>query len=689
MSYSFGQINIASKKSILKVKLEKNFILEEYLESPTQPIVNILVDQYFKRDQISAINLFLKGNGLRNYRIMATVNSKDISPHHVKEVLKEPIIKFYTNNQSDYRKLIEKGSIVIATGASIYSLTECGNIYTNDMYDILFSPPKIAVNGNWTYVVDSFSDIFAKGYRTGPIDSYKTKIFQYRIKDLIYNGKVKPPTQIRIKKIQVADEEFESWAEEILKKDYTHVAADTETSGFDFMNDRIGDITLSFGENTGYHIFLTPDKIPTLNKILLNHIIIGTNFKFDAKFLWEAGFSKDIDWGEDVFILGHTLNETRRNSLKTLSYLYTPNGGYDKPLDDFKEKVKVDSYIDDIPDELRIPYAIMDAVQTYNIWEKATEHMRALDKRFPNERYPQHTLESYYRNFRIPVDNTYAGIEFRGVYVSPDQNQIGREGVEADLLDMRKQMYSELGLPAPVGVDGKFNDSIKHPFDSPAQLGILLEGLGWENLGVAKGKNKTFLTGDFQLERWSKTHKAAKLLQRYRSAKTILQTFIGNQEETKGWTKYYRHHKDGSVRMHPNFTTMGADTGRSKCKHPNMQNPPAHGEFAANATRMFVTPDDDKYFMVTADYSALQLRLATIDSGDPVLTKVFKSDEADMHSLTGYNVIKNREFDLDIIKVEQDGKNYKFLGGQMVNVKRGDRDLDVFACDLVETDVLI
>ncbi len=687
MSFSFGKINTQSKKSILKVKVTDQFVLAEFTQSDTQPKVSILVDQFYTTEQLSSIELFLKAAGLRNYRIMLAANSKEISPSYVKDTLKEPIVKFYSNNRSAYETVIEKDDIILAAGASVYAVTGTDNIYTTDMHDIMFSPSKIAVNGHWVYVIDSFSDIFAAGFRSGPVDSYKTKIVQFRLKDILSIGKIAPPTKTRVRKIKISNEEFPAWVEEILSKKYTHMAADTETSGFDFMWDRVGDITMSFDGYTGYHVYFSEDKIELLNKLFLNHKLIGANFKFDAKMLWGAGLSKDIVWQEDVIKLGHTLNETRRNSLKTLSYLYTANGGYDKPLDEYKEKVKVESYIDDIPDDLRISYAIMDAIQTYNIWKKITKHMQKIDEKYPNERYPQHTLQSYYRNIRMPIDNMYAHLEYEGVYINKDENELGRQEIIQAQHDMQIQLYDLLGLKVPLDMKGNFNHKASHIFDSPTELGRHLQTLQWEDLGITK--NGVLATGDYQLERWAKTHKAAKVLQRYRSSKTILNAFIGNKEETKGWSQYFHHHKDGSIRMHPTFNTMGADTGRSKCRNPNMQNPPAHGEFASNATRMICTKDDEKYYMVTVDYSALQLRLATIDSGDKTLRKVFSSEDADMHSLTGWNIIRNRKFDVEIIEVEEDGQKLSLLAGQLVSVIRDGLKQEVFAGDLLETDKLV
>ena len=43
---------------------------------------------------------------------------------------------------------------------------------------------------------------------------------------------------------------------------------------------------------------------------------------------------------EDIIQMGHTLDETRSNSLKALAFLYTEFGGYEHPLDEYKKKMK-------------------------------------------------------------------------------------------------------------------------------------------------------------------------------------------------------------------------------------------------------------------------------------------------------------------------------------------------------------
>jgi DNA polymerase I-like protein with 3'-5' exonuclease and polymerase domains len=132
---------------------------------------------------------------------------------------------------------------------------------------------------------------------------------------------------------------------------------------------------------------------------------------------------------------------------------------------------------------------------------------------------------------------------------------------------------------------------------------------------------------------------------------------------------------------------MGADTGRQKCREPNMQNPPARGYFAKEVVECITTPDPKTSSLLTLDYSSLQMRLATIDSEDPELFPLYlKERDADIHSKTGYGIfVQNRAFDLNVVEVEQAGRTYKFLEDQLVKTNRG----EIKAKELQEDDELL
>lgn len=91
-----------------------------------------------------------------------------------------------------------------------------------------------------------------------------------------------------------------------------------------------------------------------------------------------------------------------------------------------------------------------------------------------------------------------------------------------------------------------------------------------------------------------------------------------NGTYAKGLRPFIR--SDGRIRASLNIT--GTETGRMSCSDPNMQTIPSRGEFAKKIKSSFVAPAGHK--LVQIDYKALEVRIAAMLSGDPVLLEVFE-----------------------------------------------------------------
>lgn len=378
---------------------------------------------------------------------------------------------------------------------------------------------------------------------------------------------------------------------------------------------------------------------------------------------------------EDVLLLAHTLDETRSNSLKAMAFFYSEYGGYERPLDIYKKKVNVDNYLD-IPEYILRDYAIMDAIVTRRVFTNMMNHLKLIDEKYPNEKVPENTLEKYYRYRRVPVASMYSNIEYEGVYVRKDKLDALRIQMEDYIKSLKKQLSDA------------FNVSPNFDWGSNDKVGKLLELRGWEDLGRTKAG--TFMVGKKQLARWIKIHPEAAILKEFGSVTTLVDSFVGDREGTKGWSQYLIHH-DGDAenvwRMHPDYFPMGTESGRTRCTKPNMQNVPTRGKFTKEIKQCLCTPDDDEYYMVTVDYSSLQMRLAAIDCQDVNLTKALSSPDADVHSMTAYlTFAQDKEYDVETITVEDENGTHVFLGGQKVLTKnRG----EIFAHELNEEDELL
>ena len=85
---------------------------------------------------------------------------------------------------------------------------------------------------------------------------------------------------------------------------------------------------------------------------------------------------------EDTFLIAHTLDETRSNSLKAMAFYYSEFGGYERALDNYKKKYNISNYLN-IDEDILKEYAIMDAIVCRRIYDRMISHMRLLDIKYP------------------------------------------------------------------------------------------------------------------------------------------------------------------------------------------------------------------------------------------------------------------------------------------------------------------
>lgn len=83
-------------------------------------------------------------------------------------------------------------------------------------------------------------------------------------------------------------------------------------------------------------------------------------------------------------------------------------------------------------------------------------------------------------------------------------------------------------------------------------------------------------------------------------------------------------------RIHPTLLLDGARTGRMSCSRPNLHGIPRDADSPeGKMARQCFAAGEGKQF-ISADYSQLELRVAAMLSGDPVMTGIFQRGE-DMH----------------------------------------------------------
>lgn len=92
------------------------------------------------------------------------------------------------------------------------------------------------------------------------------------------------------------------------------------------------------------------------------------------------------------------------------------------------------------------------------------------------------------------------------------------------------------------------------------------------------------------------------------------------------------HQVRADGRIHPNVKPDGARSGRLSCTEPNLQNIPSEKEIEGQMLRdCFVAEEGN--VIVSLDYSQIELRIAAMLSGDPVMREIYISGD-DFHLRT-------------------------------------------------------
>ena len=308
--FSFGGIKTNSKKQSLDLKLCDNPVLLDKSNATASydfmPI--ILVDEMYEDFALKAIEKFLNRLGLYKCKIISAVNCKLDD----KVVKAEGKIKFYKNNRSRFYDYIPQYAPIITVGAALYSVTMEDDIYPSYVQQIFFgktnfwfSEDLTQEHGHWIYPIESFRDIFARGFKE-PVDSYKTKLAQIQINSIIKKGPNPIPRYPKLikHKIETSEQFINEFYLPCKDKKDEILAWDLETSGLEFLKDEIGCITLSFDGREGWYIpwriIEENDNKKKLREILRNNVQLGSNLKFDVLHAWRPQLLRK---GEEGYIL--------------------------------------------------------------------------------------------------------------------------------------------------------------------------------------------------------------------------------------------------------------------------------------------------------------------------------------------------------------------------------------------------
>ncbi len=260
-----------------------------------------------------------------------------------------------------------------------------------------------------------------------------------------------------------------------------------------------------------------------------------------------------------------------------------------------------------------------------------------------------------YREIELPIIPIIRKMEENGIQVDVDYLKKISKEYHGELVKIEKSIWGLAGR--------EFN------INSPKQLGeILFDELKIQDIGVKKLMKKTAggarSTKESELEKFKDNHRIIAEILKHRELQKLLSTYIDTIPSFVG----------GDGRLHSRFIQTGTTTGRFSSNNPNLQNMPIKSELGKNIRSAFIATEG--YYLVSFDYSQIELRVAALMSQDSYFIESFKQGR-DIHSAVAMKVFNVAEKDITS-EMRRRAKviNFGILYGMGVNALKQNLNCD-------------
>lgn len=225
------------------------------------------------------------------------------------------------------------------------------------------------------------------------------------------------------------------------------------------------------------------------------------------------------------------------------------------------------------------------------------------------EKIKELNLLDLYYNIELPLVNVLFNMEIQGVKLDVDELDKLDKKYEFEINELTNKIYALAGK--------KFN------INSPKQLAEVLYG----DLKLKAFNNK-------------KNSTKVEVLMELIDEHEIVPAIIKYRQVYKLYTTYIKAYKDlinkNNHKIYTMFNQFVTTTGRLSSSEPNLQNIPVRSEEGANIRSIFISSFEDGY-IVSADYSQIELRLLAHLSDDENLIKAYRIGE-DIHAITASEI---------------------------------------------------
>ncbi|HEX6292305.1 MAG TPA: DNA polymerase I [Herpetosiphonaceae bacterium] len=252
---------------------------------------------------------------------------------------------------------------------------------------------------------------------------------------------------------------------------------------------------------------------------------------------------------------------------------------------------------DQVPIEQATPYAAADSDMTLRLRDRLEPELEQV----PRVRWIFETIE-------MPLLPVLTDMEWQGIKV--DASVLHQ--LSATMQQRIEQLEDEIYTIA----EGRFN------IGSGQQLNaVLFERLSIPTTGLSKTKTGLYSITAEVLEKLSGVHPIIRMIQEYRQLTKLKSTYLDAIPQLV----------DERGRVHTSYNQIGSATGRLSSTSPNLQNIPVRTEQGREIRRAFIA--EDGCYLLSADYSQIELRILAHITQDPALLETFKEGR-DIHAAT-------------------------------------------------------
>ncbi len=381
----------------------------------------------------------------------------------------------------------------------------------------------------------------------------------------------------------------------------SRIAVDTETTSLDTFEAELAGVSISIEARRAHFISFSQSSLDRKETLELLRPLLenpslpksGQNLKYDILVLKKYGIDLS-PVGFDTMLASYVLNPEEKHNLDDLAAQYL--GYQTTTFDELVGTGKAKLHIFDVDPQKLSDYACQDAdlaLQLENVFRKKLEGEKE--------------LLWICEKIEFPLVSVLAAMEYAGVTI--DSAHLAQASVTA-------QKELELLTEKIFGAAGStFN------IDSPKQLSHILFNV--LRLPTRKTTKTGFSTNVEVLEELAGQHPIASDLLEYRSLQKLKGTYIDALP---------RMVNPVTGRVHTSFNQFITATGRLSSSNPNLQNIPVRTPLGKEIRRAFIPSTPEKW-LLSADYSQIELRIAAEISGDPQLIEAFRNHE-DIHTAT-------------------------------------------------------